>query len=54
MWSDPNLVRHGRAGQVQNGVDIIAAKGGLFPIGLQCKKKNQLARERVKIIRSDF
>jgi hypothetical protein len=53
MWSDPNLVRHGRAGQVQNGVDIIAAKGGLFPIGLQCKKK-QLARERVKIIRSDF
>nr|WP_313257048.1 hypothetical protein [Serratia bockelmannii] len=39
MWSDPNLVRHGRAGQVQNGVDIIAARGGIYPVGLQCKKK---------------
>ncbi|HLO64934.1 MAG TPA: hypothetical protein VK165_18385 [Azonexus sp.] len=39
MWSDPGLVRHGRAGQSQNGVDIIAARGSIFPVGLQCKKK---------------
>lgn len=41
MWSDPGLVRHGRAGQVQYGVDIIATYGGRYPIGLQCKKKSQ-------------
>ncbi|MFQ2522473.1 restriction endonuclease [Aeromonas caviae] len=41
MWSDPALVRHGRAGQTQNGVDIVAARGGIFPVGLQCKKKSQ-------------
>ncbi|HDR2861748.1 TPA: restriction endonuclease [Enterobacter asburiae] len=49
MWSDPNLVRHGRAGQVQNGVDIIAAKGGLFPIGLQCKKKTNWPEKELKL-----
>ncbi len=38
MWSDPALVRHGRAGQAQNGVDIVAARGGIYPVGLQCKK----------------
>lgn len=39
MWSDPSLMRHGRAGQSQHGVDIVAARGGIFPVGLQCKKK---------------
>ena len=39
MWSDPRLVRHGRAGQPQYGVDIVAARGSIFPVGLQCKKK---------------
>ncbi len=41
MWSDPGLVRNGRAGQAQHGVDIIAARGGISPVGLQCKKKSQ-------------
>lgn len=39
MWSDPGLARHGRAGQAQHGVDIIAARGSVYPVGLQCKKK---------------
>lgn len=39
MWSDPGLVRHGRAGQPQHSVDIVAARGSIFPVGLQCKKK---------------
>jgi len=38
-WNDPALIRHGRAGQKQNGVDIVARQSGLYPIGLQCKKK---------------
>lgn len=38
-WKDPALVRHGRAGQRQNGVDIVARNGANYPIGLQCKKR---------------
>lgn len=38
-WRDPALVRHGRAGQRQHGVDIVGRNGSLYPIGLQCKKK---------------
>jgi hypothetical protein len=38
-WADPTLVRHGRAGQVQHGVDIVARQGGTWPVGLQCKRK---------------
>lgn len=38
-WNDPALVRHGRGGQRQDGIDIIARQGGRYPIGLQCKKK---------------
>lgn len=49
MWRDPNVVRHGRAGQVQNGVDIIAARGSIFPVGLQCKKKSQWPEKELKI-----
>ena len=39
-WADPALVRHGRAGQRQFGVDIVASHGALYPIGLQCKKRS--------------
>jgi hypothetical protein len=49
MWRDPNLVRHGRAGQVQDGVDIIAARGSIFPVGLQCKKKSTWPEKELKI-----
>lgn len=40
-WRDPSLVRHGRAGQRQNGVDIVARNGARYPIGLQCKKRTK-------------
>lgn len=40
MWDDPAAIRYGRAGQSQNGVDIVISNGGIYPIGLQCKKKN--------------
>ena len=40
-WSDPALVRHGRAGQRQHGVDIVARRGNQWPIGLQCKRKSR-------------
>lgn len=39
MWCNPGLVRHGRAGQPQFGVDIVAARGSINPVGLRCKKK---------------
>ena len=38
LWSAPGLVRHGRSGQRQNGVDIISRPGGRWT-GLQCTKK---------------
>ncbi len=41
MWSDPGLARHGRAGQAQHGVDIVVARGAVYPVGLQCKKKTR-------------
>ncbi len=34
-------MRHGRAGQRQNGVDIVARNGAIYPIGLQCKKRSK-------------
>ncbi len=40
-WRDPTLVRHGRAGQRQHGVDIVGRNGALSPIGLQCKKRSK-------------
>jgi len=49
-WRDPALVRHGRAGQRQNGVDIVARQGGRYPIGLQCKRRS---RWPVKKLRTD-
>ncbi|WP_436288941.1 restriction endonuclease [Variovorax paradoxus] len=39
MWNDASLVRHGRAGQSQNGVDIVARHGALYPVGIQCKRR---------------
>lgn len=49
MWSDPNIVRHGRAGQVQDGVDIIAGRGGIYPVGLQCKKKSKWPEKKTNL-----
>lgn len=40
-WSDPGLVRHGRGGQAQDGVDIYGQSGTRWPIGLQCKRKSR-------------
>ena len=40
-WRDPGLVRYGRTGQAQHGVDILAAHGAAWPIGLQCKQKTR-------------
>lgn len=49
MWSNPRLARHGRAGQVQHGVDIVAAQGAIYPVGLQCKKKSQWPAKKLTI-----
>jgi hypothetical protein len=46
-WTDPALVRHGRAGQRQHGVDIVARHGARWPIGLQCKKKSRWPVKRL-------
>jgi hypothetical protein len=46
-WYDPALVRHGRAGQRQYGVDIVARHGSLYPVGLQCKKKSKWPVKRL-------
>jgi hypothetical protein len=47
MWSDPSLLRHGRAGQAQHGVDIVASRGVVYPVGLQCKKKTRWPAKRL-------
>jgi hypothetical protein len=39
-WRDAMLVRHGRAGQPQFGVDIVGRDGAIWPVGVQCKKKS--------------
>lgn len=39
-WRDTMLVRHGRAGQPQFGVDIVGRDGAIWPIGVQCKRKS--------------
>ncbi len=48
MWNDQNAVRYGRAGQSQQGVDILISNGSLFPIGLQCKKKSIWPAKKLK------
>jgi len=49
-WSDPSLVRHGRAGQRQHGVDIVARRGNQWPVGLQCKRKSRWPVERLTVV----
>src|SRR6266404_5856425 len=39
-WQDSTLVRHGRAGQPQHGVDIVGRDGAIWPVGIQCKRKS--------------
>jgi hypothetical protein len=39
-WNDPNVIRYGRQGQRQNGVDIKGIESGL-DVGAQCKKKGR-------------
>lgn len=36
-WKSPNLQRHGRQGQAQQGVDIYGSDNFMNPIGIQCK-----------------
>jgi len=48
-WSDPALVRHGRAGQRQHGVDIVTRRGNQGPIGLQCRRKSRWPVQRLTL-----
>lgn len=41
VFRDPALVRYGRSGQAQSGIDILATDGAISPIGLQCKQKRR-------------
>lgn len=56
MWNDPTLVRHGRAGQRQQGVDIVARQGGRYPVGIQCKRRSHwpLSKLRPKDIDNEI
>lgn len=36
-WSSPNLVRHGRSGQAQQGIDIYGEDDKANFVGIQCK-----------------
>lgn len=46
-FQDYALVRNGRQGQAQHGVDIVARQGVLWPIGIQCKKKSRWPVKKV-------
>lgn len=46
-FQDYAVVRNGRQGQAQDGVDIVARQGVLWPIGIQCKKKSRWPVKRV-------
>jgi hypothetical protein len=41
IWNDPNIVRYGRLGQSQNGVDIRGRLPDGRIAGVQCKRKRQ-------------
>lgn len=41
IWNDPNVVRYGRMGQRQHGVDIRGQLPGGGIAGVQCKRKRQ-------------
>lgn len=46
-FQDYALVRNGRQGQAQDGVDIVAQQGVLWPVGIQCKKKSRWPVKKV-------
>lgn len=52
-WRDPALVRHGRAGQRQNGVDIVGRNGAIYPIGIQCKRRSKWPVSKLTIKQID-
>jgi hypothetical protein len=41
IWNDRNIVRYGRMGQRQNGVDIRGRSPGVGVAGVQCKRKRR-------------
>lgn len=43
------VVRHGRAGQRQYGIDIVARRGNQWPVGLQCMGKPAYPAERLTL-----
>ncbi|WP_395669346.1 restriction endonuclease [Rhodoferax sp.] len=49
MWSDASLVRHGRSGQSQDGVDIVARHNALYPVGIQCKRRTKWPVSKVTV-----
>jgi hypothetical protein len=52
-WRDSTLVRHGRAGQRQHGIDIVGRDGAIWPIGVQCKRKSAWPVSTVKTLDLD-
>jgi len=53
MWNDASLVRHGRSGQSQDGVDIVARHNALYPVGIQCKRRAKWPVSKVTIAQID-
>jgi hypothetical protein len=53
MWNDASLVRHGRSGQSQDGVDVVARHGALYPVGIQCKRRAKWPVSKVTIAQID-
>lgn len=51
-WSNPNLCKHGRQGQEQDGVDIYGDDDKSQPVGIQCK--NTLKRITKKLIQDEL
>ena len=47
-WSSPDLVRHGRTGQAQHGVDIYGPDSLEQLVGVQCKKTEELTMAAAK------
>lgn len=51
-WDSPNLQRHGRQGQAQNGIDIFGDDYLSQPVGVQCKKSDK--NLTIKIIEKEI
>lgn len=49
QWCDPFLVRYGRAGRRQCGLDIVARRGKEWPIALQCTGISTYPMERLTL-----